>query len=73
MAKASELGGMTVNERLVAIGRIDDFYAASERQDEVEMRLILGQTFIGLENIEAILRAEQEKKATSRIHDSATE
>ena len=50
------LGGMTVNERLVAMNLLDDFDAASKRHDTATIRDILRRLYLDESSIEAILR-----------------
>jgi hypothetical protein len=51
-----EEGGMTVNERLVVAGLIDNFDAAVARRDEPAIREILIQVFLTEPNIDAVVR-----------------
>jgi hypothetical protein len=50
------LSALTVNERLVATGQLDDFDAASKRRDFAAMRDILRRIYLDDASIEDILR-----------------
>jgi len=57
--------GMTVNERLWAIGLFDEFYQAVHKQDEDTMRSILEKLYIGPNNVEAIIENARNKVTPS--------
>jgi hypothetical protein len=52
----AEARGMTVNERLVVAGLINDFDAAVARRDESAIRAVLSQVFLSGPNIDAIVQ-----------------
>lgn len=50
----SEIGGMTVNERLCHLGLMEDF--EKDRHSPAKVRVILSAAFLSQENIEAIIQ-----------------
>ena len=57
--------GMTVNERLWAIGLFDEFYQAEHKRDENTMRSILEKLHLGPNNVEAIIENARNKYKSS--------
>ena len=54
--------GMTVNERLFALGLLDEFDKAIERRSEDRMRAVLSKCFLTQDNIQTIIDQQLKRK-----------
>ena len=55
------VGGMTVNERLFALGMLDEFDRLSAAQDWDSLRSLLRQVYLTPDNIEQIVKTRRKK------------